>query len=78
MTSYDFNMIVEEYCVCKNQSVIDFVILSLCVDDILLAKNSLTFIKAKKSWLSLNFEMKDTREAKFILRVKIHRDRYKN
>jgi len=71
-------MIDEDYCVYMKRSETDFVILSLYVDDILLAGNSLTFVKAIKSWLSLNFEMKDMGEAKFILGVKIHRDRSKN
>ena len=57
ITSYDYNIIDEDHCVYIKRSEIDFVILSLYVDDILLA--GLTFVKAIKSWLSLNFEMKD-------------------
>ena len=36
-----------------------FLILSLYVDDILLARNNKEMILAIKAWLSLNFEMKD-------------------
>ena len=56
-------MIDEDNCVYMKRSETDFVILSLYVDDILLAGNSLTFVKAIKGLLSLNFEMKDMGEA---------------
>ncbi|CAA7058388.1 unnamed protein product [Microthlaspi erraticum] len=52
-----------------------FVILSLYVDDILLAGNDMEFLITIKQWLSSHFEMKDMGEAEYILGVKIHRDR---
>ncbi|XP_075088370.1 uncharacterized protein LOC142170372 [Nicotiana tabacum] len=54
-----------------------FVILSLYVDDILLAENSLKYLKTIKSWLSKSFDMKDMGEADYILGFKIQRDRSK-
>ena len=71
-------MINEDHCVYMKQSEIDFVILSLYVDDILLVRSSLSFVNAIKSWLSLNFEMKDMGEIEFILEVKLQRDCSKN
>lgn len=52
-----------------------FVILSLYVDDILLASNNKDLILTVKVWLSSHFDMKDMREAEFILVVKIQRNR---
>ena len=54
-----------------------FHILSLYVDDILLAENDMKLIVATKKCLSSNFEMKDMGEANYVLRVKILRDRSK-
>ena len=55
----------------------DFLILSLYVDDILLAGNSKEMIDIAKKWLSSNFEMKNIGEASYVLDVKIVRDRVK-
>jgi len=51
--------------------------LTLYVDDILLARNNLEFINATKQWLSSVFEMKDMGEARYVLGVKIVRNRPK-
>jgi len=51
-----------------------FVILSLYVDDILIAGNDKEYVNHVKGWLSSNFEMKDMGEAAYILGVKISRD----
>ena len=51
-----------------------FVILSLYVDDILLARNSKEMIDITKKWLLSNFEIKDMGEASYVLGVKIVRD----
>ena len=77
VTSFDFEMIKEDHCVYMKRFEGNFVILSLYVDDILLAGTSLKAIKTIKDWLSLNFEMKDMGEAEYILGVKIKRDRSK-
>jgi hypothetical protein len=48
-----------------------FIILSLYVDDILIARNDKDIIFTTKRWLSSNFEMKDIGEASYVLGVKI-------
>ena len=63
-------------CVLKTFNI-GFVILSLYVDDILLAGNSKERIDTAKKWLSSNFEMKDMGEASYVLGMKIVRDRAK-
>ena len=67
----------EDYCVYLKCSNSGFIILSLYVDDILLAVNRKKMIDTAKKWLSSNFEMKDIGEASFVLGVKIVRDRAK-
>jgi hypothetical protein len=67
-------MIKEDHCVYVKRSEGSFIILSLYVDDILLAGNNKEFIKTIKEWLSSTFEMKDMGEASFVLGVKIFRD----
>ena len=51
--------------------------LTLYVDDILLVGNNLEMIEATKKWLSSVFEMKDMGEARYVLGVKIIRNRPK-
>jgi hypothetical protein len=70
-------MIEEDHCVYTKRSKGSFIILSLYVDDILLAGNDAEMIVATKEWLSSNFEMKDMGETDYILGVKIFRDRSK-
>ena len=72
-----FTMIEEDHFVYVKRSKGSFIILSLYVDDILLADNDMEMIIATKGWLSFNFEMKDMGEADYILGVKILRDRSK-
>ena len=48
-----------------------FVILSLYVDDVLIAGNNKSLITAARDWLSSNFDTKDMDEANYILGVKI-------
>ena len=57
-----FTMVEEDHCVYVKQSKESFLILSLYVDDILLARNNKEMIVTTKAWLSLNFEMKDISE----------------
>ena len=73
----DFIMIDEDHCVYIKRSKDKFIIMSLYVDDILIASNSKEYINGIKGWLSSNFEMKDMGEAAYILGVKISRDRSK-
>ena len=70
-------MMEEDHCMYLKHSNNDFIILSLYVDDILLAGNSKKMIDTAKKWLSSNFEMKNMGEASYVLGVKIIRDRAK-
>ena len=72
-----FTMMEEDHCVYLKRSSDGFVILSLYVDDILIAGNGKEMIDTTKKWLSSNFEMKDMGEASYVLGVKIIRDRAK-
>jgi hypothetical protein len=68
-------MMKEDHCVYLKLSNNNFIIVSLYVDDILIAGNSKEMIDTTKRWLSSNFEMKDMGEANYVLGVKIIRDR---
>ena len=54
-----------------------FIIISLYVDDILIAGNDKKLIDVTKKWLSSNFKIKEMGEASYVLSVKILRDRSK-
>jgi len=73
--NYGFKMMDEDHCVYVLHSKDKFVIMSLYVDDILLASNNKGFLKVIKGWLSSTFEMKDMGEAAYILGVQILRNR---
>ena len=73
--SNDFTMIDEDHCVYNKRSKGKFVILSLYVNDILIAGNDKEYVNDIKAWLSSNFEMKDMGEVSYIRGVKISRDR---
>ena len=75
--SNGFTMIDEDNCVYTKRSKGKFIIMSLYVDDILIAGNDKDFVMDVKAWLSSSFEMKDMGEAAYILGVKISRDRSK-
>ncbi|KAK2968233.1 hypothetical protein RJ640_027063 [Escallonia rubra] len=66
-----FEMIEQDHCVYVKRSKKNILILSLYVDDILLAGNDMSSIVATKQWLSSTFEMKDMGEANYVLGVKI-------
>uniref|UniRef100_A0A2N9FXB0 Reverse transcriptase Ty1/copia-type domain-containing protein n=1 Tax=Fagus sylvatica TaxID=28930 RepID=A0A2N9FXB0_FAGSY len=67
ITSFGFEMIEEDHCMYLKHSKRSILILSLYVDDILLAGNDMDSIVTTKKWLSSNFEMKDMGEANFVL-----------
>ena len=73
--SNDFTIIDEDHYVYNKRSKDKFVILSLYVNDILIAGNDKECVNEIKAWLSSNFEMKDMGEVSYILGVKISRDR---
>ena len=67
-------MIDEDHYVYSKSSRSKFVIMTLYVDNILITRNNVEYLKDIKSWLSSNFEMKDMGNAVYILGVKISRD----
>ena len=73
-----FIMMEEDHCVYVKHSNNNFIIISLYVDDILIAENDKKLIDVTKKWLSSNFEMNDMSEASYILGVKILRDDQKD
>ncbi|OMO60028.1 Reverse transcriptase, RNA-dependent DNA polymerase [Corchorus capsularis] len=77
LVSLEFTTVDEDHCVYVKRSKGNFVILTLYVDDILLASNNKEFLLTTKKWLSSSFEMKDMGEASYVLGVKIIRDRSK-
>ena len=77
ITSFGFEMIEEDHCVYIKRSKKSILILSLYVDDILLAGNEMSSIVATRKWMSSQFEIKDMGEANYVLGVKIVRDRLK-
>ena len=70
--SNHFKMMDEDHCVYVKRLDDKFMILTLYVDDILLAGNNMKYLLTIKEWLSFNFQMKDTGEPSYILGVKIH------
>ena len=68
-------MIKEDHYVYVKRSKKGILILSLYVDDILLAGNEMSSIVATREWLSSQFEIKDMGEANYVLGVKIVRNR---
>ena len=77
MLNDGFTMVEEDHCLYIKHSNIGFIILSLYVDDILIVGNDKKLIDDTKKWLSSNFEMKDMSEARYVLGVRIFRDRSK-
>ena len=63
MMKYGFTMMEEDHYVYIKRSNNHFIILSLYVDDILIARNYNKLIDVTKKWLSPNFEIKDMGEA---------------
>ena len=72
-----FTMMEEDHCVYIKHSNNYFIILSLYVDNILIAGNDKKLIDVTKKWLSSNLKMKAMGEANCVLGVKIVKDRSK-
>jgi len=75
ITSYGFEANVVDDCVYHKFSGSKYIILVLYVDDILVANRDIGFLQETKRFLTKNFEIKDLREASFVLGIKILRDR---
>ena len=55
-----------------------FIFMVLYVDDILLASSDVNLLNDTKRLLSTNFDMKNFREASFVLGIEIYHDRSRN
>jgi hypothetical protein len=64
-----------DQCIYLKISGSKFIFLVLYVDDVLLASSDLNLLHETKQHLSKTFDMKDLREASFVLGIEIHRDR---
>jgi hypothetical protein len=62
ITLIGFEMLEKDHFVYVKRTKKSFLILSLYVDDILLAENDMEMIVSTKGWLSSTFEMKDMGE----------------
>ncbi len=75
ITSFGFKENTVHRCIYLKVSGSKFIFLILYVDDILLASNDLGLLSETKRFLSMNFEMKDTGEATYVIGIEIFRDR---
>ena len=65
--TYDFKMIDEDHCVYVKRTSGKFTILSLYIDNILIAGSDKEYLMDIKRWLSTHFDMQDMGEANYIL-----------
>nr|GEX56926.1 retrotransposon protein, putative, Ty1-copia subclass [Tanacetum cinerariifolium] len=72
---FGFHQNLDEPCVYQKASESNVIFLILYVDDIILMGNHIPSLQEVKTYLGKCFSMKDLREAAFILRIKIYRDR---
>nr|GEX63988.1 hypothetical protein [Tanacetum cinerariifolium] len=72
---FSFHQNLDEPCVYQKASGSNVISLILCVDDISLMGNHIPSLLEVKIYLGKCFSMKYLREAAFILRIKIYRDR---
>ena len=77
ITSYGFSMMEGDHCIYFKIVGGNFTLLSLYVDDILIASSSKEMLVEVKTWLSSTFEMKDMGNASYVLGVEILRGRNK-
>jgi len=71
---FGFMMVKKDYCVYLKRSNYKFLIMTLYVDNVLMAYNDLEMIAATKGWLASNFVMKDIVDASYVLGEKIYRN----
>ena len=74
MLNDGFTMMEQDHCVYIKCSNSGFIIMSIYIDDILIARNDKKLIDVTKKWLSSNFEMKDMGKASYVLGVEIFKD----
>ncbi|RVW48954.1 Retrovirus-related Pol polyprotein from transposon TNT 1-94 [Vitis vinifera] len=72
------NMNKFDQCVYMKVNRSKYIFMVLYIDDILLASSDVNLLNDTKRILSANFNMKDLREAYFVLGIEIYRDRSRN
>ena len=75
ITSFGFKENTVDRCIYLKVSGSKFILLSLYVNDILLASSDLGLLHETKKFLSKNFEMKDMGEANYVIGIAIFWDR---
>ena len=75
ITSFGFKKNTVDRCIYQKISGSKFIFLVLYIDDILLAVNDLKIMHETKEFLIKTFEMKDMREASYVIEIEIFRDR---
>ena len=75
ITSFGFKENTVDWCIYLKVSGSKFILLSLYVNDILLASSDLGLLHETKKFLSKNFEMKDMGEANYVIAIAIFWDR---
>ena len=73
--SFSFTQNSDEPCVYKKSQGKVVAFLVLYVDDILLIRNDVGMLSTAKVWLANTFDMKDLKEASYILGMKLFLDR---
>jgi hypothetical protein len=77
ITSYGFTMMEGDHCIYFKIVGGNFTLLSLYIDDILIASSNKEMLVEVKTWLSSAFDMKDMGNSSYVLGVEILRDRNK-
>ncbi|KAL6318333.1 hypothetical protein AAG906_039425 [Vitis piasezkii] len=72
------NMNKFDQCIYMKFNGSKYIFMVLYIDDILLASSDVNLLNDTKRILSANFNMKDLREASFVLGIEIYRDRSRN
>ena len=72
--SFGFQINAVDDCIYHKFSESKHIFLVLSVDDILLASNDIGLLYETKRFLAKKFEMKDLRDAYFVLDIQIHQD----
>ncbi|KAK9128999.1 hypothetical protein Syun_017796 [Stephania yunnanensis] len=75
ISSFGFVENIMDNCIYQKVSGSKICFLILYVDDILLATNDKGMLHEVKQFLSNSFDMKDMRDASYVIGIKIHRDR---
>ena len=71
ITSFEFNKITVDPCICQKINGSKFTFLVLYVDDIALVSNDLDILSEMKDFFSRNFEMNYMGKTSYVIRIEI-------